>query len=303
VAARSKARQRALQILFEADQRGSTAPDVLADWIRLARTDERQPPVSEYTMDLVRGYAERGDQIDDLLATQASLDDRRHDDAPPPLRRPGSPRRRRGQRPHRRHKFCRLAAPQIGVQKQVVVWDFGDDPQVIFNPEISEADGEWLYEEGCLSIPGLYVEIARPKTVLVRGVDLDGNPTEREVDELMARATEEMNAGRYSRAVSILTDVTKRKPDFAEGWNRRATVYYLAGEYEKSIADCHEVLKRNPRHFGALSGMGQIYFQLEDWAKALEWYRKALEVNPNMLGVEMNIRLLEEKLKAPGKAT
>jgi transcription antitermination protein NusB len=69
VAARSKARQRALQILFEADQRGSTAPDVLADWIRLARTDERQPPVSEYTMDLVRGYAERVDQIDDLLAT------------------------------------------------------------------------------------------------------------------------------------------------------------------------------------------------------------------------------------------
>jgi peptide deformylase len=80
-----------------------------------------------------------------------------------------------------------LAAPQIGVQKQVVVWDFGDDPQAIFNPEISEGDGEWAYEEGCLSIPGLYVEIVRPKTVLVKGVDLDGNPVEREVDELEAR--------------------------------------------------------------------------------------------------------------------
>jgi peptide deformylase len=80
-----------------------------------------------------------------------------------------------------------LAAPQIGIQKQVVVWDFGDDPQAIFNPEISEGDGEWLYEEGCLSIPGVYVEIARPKTVLVKGIDLDGNPIEREADELEAR--------------------------------------------------------------------------------------------------------------------
>jgi peptide deformylase len=80
-----------------------------------------------------------------------------------------------------------LAAPQIGVQKQVVVWDFGDDPQAIFNPEIADSDGEWVYEEGCLSIPGLYVEIVRPKTVLVKGVDIDGNQIEREADELESR--------------------------------------------------------------------------------------------------------------------
>ena len=80
-----------------------------------------------------------------------------------------------------------LAAPQIGVQKQVFVWDFGDDPKVVFNPEIVESDGEWVYEEGCLSIPGLYVEIVRPKQVLLRGVDVDGNPVEWEADELEAR--------------------------------------------------------------------------------------------------------------------
>ena len=80
-----------------------------------------------------------------------------------------------------------LAAPQIGVQKQVVVWDFGEDPKTIFNPEIVESDGEWVYEEGCLSIPGLYVEIVRPKTVLVRGIDADGNPHEWEADEIEAR--------------------------------------------------------------------------------------------------------------------
>jgi peptide deformylase len=80
-----------------------------------------------------------------------------------------------------------LAAPQIGVQKQVVVWDFGEDPLVIINPEIVEGDGEWLYDEGCLSIPGLYVEMLRPKQVLVRGVDLQGEIIEIEADELEAR--------------------------------------------------------------------------------------------------------------------
>ena len=80
-----------------------------------------------------------------------------------------------------------LAAPQIGVQKQVVVWDFGDDPLVVFNPEIVESDGEWVYDEGCLSIPGLYVEMVRPKRVHVRGIDRDGNPVEWEADEVEAR--------------------------------------------------------------------------------------------------------------------
>ncbi|MFP8908123.1 transcription antitermination factor NusB [Streptomyces atacamensis] len=69
MAARSKARKRAFQILFESDQRGSAVTAVLADWIRHARTDERQPPVGEYTMQLVEGYAEHADRIDELIAT------------------------------------------------------------------------------------------------------------------------------------------------------------------------------------------------------------------------------------------
>jgi peptide deformylase len=80
-----------------------------------------------------------------------------------------------------------LAAPQIGVQRQVVVWDFGEEPLAIINPEVVESDGEWAYDEGCLSIPGLYVEMLRPKTVLVRGVSLDGEIVEIDADELEAR--------------------------------------------------------------------------------------------------------------------
>lgn len=80
-----------------------------------------------------------------------------------------------------------LAAPQIGIRKQLFVWDVDDAPTAIVNPVIVESRGEWVYDEGCLSIPGLYVEIARPKEVLLRGVDLDGNEIEIEADELLAR--------------------------------------------------------------------------------------------------------------------
>jgi len=68
VAARNKARKRAFQILFEAEQRGAVPTAVMADWVRLARTDDRQPPVTEYTMQLVEGYTAHADRIDELLA-------------------------------------------------------------------------------------------------------------------------------------------------------------------------------------------------------------------------------------------
>jgi peptide deformylase len=80
-----------------------------------------------------------------------------------------------------------LAAPQIGVQKQIFVWEVDDKRELVINPQIVESSGEWVYEEGCLSIPGLYVELVRPKEVLMRGLDLDGNEVEFEADELMGR--------------------------------------------------------------------------------------------------------------------
>lgn len=80
-----------------------------------------------------------------------------------------------------------LAAPQVGVQKRLFVWDLGDGPQAIVNPEIVESDGEWVFEEGCLSVPGLSWEIVRPKIVHVVGRDLDGNEMSFEADEIEAR--------------------------------------------------------------------------------------------------------------------
>jgi peptide deformylase len=80
-----------------------------------------------------------------------------------------------------------LAAPQIGVQKQLFVYDVGEAAHTLVNPTIKESRGEWVYDEGCLSIPGLYVEMVRPKEVLLTGWDLDGNEVEIEADELLAR--------------------------------------------------------------------------------------------------------------------
>ncbi len=80
-----------------------------------------------------------------------------------------------------------LAAPQVGVEKRVFVYDIGEGPQVVINPEVRESRGEWVYEEGCLSIPGLAFELLRPKEVHLVGYDLDGNELSVEADELLAR--------------------------------------------------------------------------------------------------------------------
>lgn len=80
-----------------------------------------------------------------------------------------------------------LAAPQIGVEKRLFVYDVGDGPQAIINPVISESDGEWVYEEGCLSVPGLSWEIVRPNAVHLTGYDLDGNEVSFEAEEYLGR--------------------------------------------------------------------------------------------------------------------
>ncbi len=80
-----------------------------------------------------------------------------------------------------------LAAPQVGIAQRFFVYDVGDGPNVLVNPRVVEADGEWSYEEGCLSIPGIAVEIVRPKLVTVAATDLDGNDIVVEGDELLGR--------------------------------------------------------------------------------------------------------------------
>ena len=105
------------------------------------------------------------------------------------------------------------------------------------------------------------------------------------VDKLFERGMQEMNIGALELAIETFSSIIAIKPEFAEGWNKRATIYFLAGDFAKSLTDCDEVLKRNPSHFGVLAGYGQIYVQLEEPARALDYFQRALKINPNMGGV------------------
>jgi tetratricopeptide (TPR) repeat protein len=124
-----------------------------------------------------------------------------------------------------------------------------------------------------------------------------------DVDQLLGIGVAQMTAGDGDSAVETFTRVIDRRPDFAEGWNKRATVYYLLGEYAKSLADCDEVIKRNPYHFGALSGYGLIYLKLDKPARALDYFERALAVNPNMEQVRQTVETLRRLLIQQRKNT
>jgi len=158
----------------------------------------------------------------------------------------------------------------------------------------------WIANYGSMDDQPLLLKRLLDESPFVRGFAEQGlwllwsRSGDPEIDRIMARGVDEMQAARYREAVATFSEVIRRRPDFAEGWNKRATVHFLAGEDRKSLADCEQVVKRNPAHFGALSGFGQIYHRLEQYDKALEYWRRALAVNPNMIGVELNIKRTEE---------
>jgi len=123
------------------------------------------------------------------------------------------------------------------------------------------------------------------------------------IDRLFARGVESMQAGEYEQALAVFNQIVARKPDFAEGWNKRATLYFLLGRHRESLQDCDEVLKRNPSHFGALSGAGQIHLQLGNPQLALEFFQRALKVNPNLDSLRQVIPLLEHHLRDKGRSS
>ncbi|MEO7728171.1 MAG: tetratricopeptide repeat protein [Burkholderiales bacterium] len=123
-----------------------------------------------------------------------------------------------------------------------------------------------------------------------------GRSDDARIDTIYERGMELMRLGAAVEAIKAFTLVINNKPDFAEGWNKRATLYYSIGEYEKSLHDCDEVIKRNPLHFGALAGYGLIYVQLNQLERAVDYFRRALKINPNMQGVAINIELLQKQI-------
>jgi len=123
-----------------------------------------------------------------------------------------------------------------------------------------------------------------------------GRSGDQATDRVFERGLAQMQSRELPAAVATFSRVIGMKPDFAEGWNKRATVYFLLGENDLSLKDCAEVLKRNPQHFGVLSGYGQIYVRKGDLERALDYFRRALTINPNMEGVRSSIELIEKVL-------
>lgn len=122
-----------------------------------------------------------------------------------------------------------------------------------------------------------------------------------DVDRLLQGGIHDMNQGHMAQAVETFTRVIERKPEFAEGWNKRATAYYLMDDLDQSLKDCDEVIKRNPNHFGALSGYGLIYIKRGELERALEYFERALAIDPNLKGVEESIELIRYRMRKDGK--
>ena len=116
------------------------------------------------------------------------------------------------------------------------------------------------------------------------------------LDELMVRGIGAMRRRDFDVALESFNAIVEADPDFAEGWNKRATLYYLMGRYDDSIRDVERTLALEPRHFGALSGMGLIFTELDDAKAALAWFEQALAVNPQMPFIELRARILHEML-------
>ena len=121
-------------------------------------------------------------------------------------------------------------------------------------------------------------------------------------DSLMALGVQTMQMGNFPGALELFDAVTTRKPDFAEGWNKRATILYLMGAYEASARDVDKTLALEPRHFGALSGLGLINMALERDEAAITAFESALKIHPYLPGVKVNLETLRKRASQRGRA-
>ncbi len=123
------------------------------------------------------------------------------------------------------------------------------------------------------------------------------HPYDKKLTLLLANGTDAVNNNRLLEAIEIFTEVIKIDPNWAEAWNKRATVLYLVGRYQSSQNDIEKVLELEKRHFGALAGQGLVNIKLKNYEKAIKSYEKALEIYPSMRSPEIMIKEIEALIK------
>ena len=120
------------------------------------------------------------------------------------------------------------------------------------------------------------------------------------LDKTLEAGMRALSAGDHTRAISEFEQLIAAAPDYAEGWNKRATAHYLRGEYRASLLDIAETLRREPRHFGALGGQATILRQLGETRRALRVLNRLAELCPNLPGLAGQRRELRERLEESG---
>jgi len=116
-------------------------------------------------------------------------------------------------------------------------------------------------------------------------------------DLLMTRVKQAMEANDADLALRLLDAIIALNPEYAEAWNRRATLYFTKKDYAHALAAISEVLAREPRHFGALTGLGMILQDMGEDKRALEAFRRALEIDPHLQKVPEFVKALSEKIE------
>ena len=123
------------------------------------------------------------------------------------------------------------------------------------------------------------------------------HPTDMKLTARLEEGAQFVRTQQLSKAIEIFTEVIKLDQNWAEAWNKRATVFYLIGEFKKSQDDIDKVLAIEARHFGALAGQGLVNIQLKNYEKAILSYEQAKEIHPSMQSPEIMIRQIEELIK------
>ena len=123
------------------------------------------------------------------------------------------------------------------------------------------------------------------------------HPSDQKLTEMLSKGSDLVNNQKLNEAIIIFSKVIDLDPDWAEAWNKRATVLYLVGEYQESQNDIIKVLQLEERHFGALAGQGLVNIQLKNYEKAIMSYEKAKKIYPTMKSPDIMIKQLEELIK------
>ena len=118
-----------------------------------------------------------------------------------------------------------------------------------------------------------------------------------DLDKVFEVGTRAMAIGDTRTALKIFDAIVRKAPDFAEGWNKRATIHYMMGDYQASLADIDRTLELEPHHFGALAGLGLINIELEREEAALDAFERVLKVTPQSQSARQNIEFVKQRIK------